>query len=236
MTSLEPKTPHSADQDIPDTQVIAVSSPAPVFVDSTGRRRKVLRGLAYAFGALCVLYGALVSVSLAGGPVSSRAVLPLPDLQDKDNEVVQAKPRPIPTPAVTSAPRPQFVAEALRRPTRTRDNRADAFRPRTASPSPIRSPRPLWRMPAPRISTSAKPVESAATRANPSTPAPGSPATSSSAPAPEPPAEVPPAPPVPSQSTGTGGGIGGGDTDADGGGSGTEQTTPPAGQLLAGTA
>src|SRR3712207_1200941 len=99
-----------------ETEVIVVSTPAPVFVDSTGRRRRVLRRLAYGFGALCMLYGGLVSVSLAGGPVSSSAVLPLPDLHgDPDEQVAEDRPVPSVAPAVTPTPRSMFVTEALPR-------------------------------------------------------------------------------------------------------------------------
>jgi hypothetical protein len=63
----------------PQTNLIA---PAPVFVDAEGRRARLLRRLAYAFGALVLVYGGLISVSLAGGPVRSSAVLPLPLLED----------------------------------------------------------------------------------------------------------------------------------------------------------
>ena len=139
MTSQEPKTPQFVDHDIPDTEVIVVSAPAPVFVDSTGRRRKVFRRLAYAFGALCMLYGGLVSVSLAGGPVSSSAVLPLPDLHGDDDEIVEARPSPTPIPTVTTAPQTRFLTEALRRPVSDRD-RADDRRSTGRDPGPHADP------------------------------------------------------------------------------------------------
>ena len=50
MTSQEPSNPISADAEILDTEVIVVAQPSPVFVDSTGRRRRVLRRVAYGFG------------------------------------------------------------------------------------------------------------------------------------------------------------------------------------------
>src|SRR5688500_18563203 len=98
---------------MPDTEVIVLAHPSPVFVDATGRRRRMLRKVAYGFGALCMIYGGLVSVSLAGGPVSSSAVLPLPDRADNDEErAVVARPRPTPTPVVTR-PATQPVLEAF---------------------------------------------------------------------------------------------------------------------------
>ena len=45
MTSQEPHTEHIADQNDPDTDVIMVAQPAPVFVDSTGRRRRLENGV-----------------------------------------------------------------------------------------------------------------------------------------------------------------------------------------------
>jgi hypothetical protein len=96
VTSQEPRTPFSANADeMHETEVIVVSTPAPVFVDSARRRRRVLRRLTYGFGALCMLDGDLVSVSLAGGPVSSGAVLPLPDLHGEPDKPV-AENRPVP--------------------------------------------------------------------------------------------------------------------------------------------
>src|SRR3954468_18980125 len=100
----EPNNPPFADVEIPDTQVIDVAPPSPVFVDSTGRRRRLLRRVAYGFGALCMVYGGLISVSLAGGPVSSSGVRPLPGLADDsgdEEEVVLARPSPTPIPATT---------------------------------------------------------------------------------------------------------------------------------------
>jgi len=201
VTSQEPRTPHSADRDIPDTEVIVVSSPAPVFVDSTGRRRRLLRRLSYAFGGLCVLYGGLVSVSLAGGPVSSNAVLPLPDLRDDDQEAAGPKPAPIPAPSVSAQPPGQFITESLRRRSAPADlNRVAEPRPPAPTPPPVKTPT--------TAPTSAKPVESATV---PSDPTPASPAPSATTPVPDlptkvPPIVVPPAPPASPSSGGTGGG------------------------------
>ena len=116
MTLQEPQNPPIADVDMPDTEVIVVAHPSPVFVDSTGRRRRMLRRVAYGFGALCMVYGGLVSVSLAGGPVSSSAVLPLPDLADGQDEedLVVARPSPTPEPVVT-ATSAQPILEVLPR-------------------------------------------------------------------------------------------------------------------------
>ncbi len=87
-----------------------VAQPAPVFVDSTGRRRRLLRRFAYGFTAFCMMYGGLISLSLAGGPVSPSAVLPLPGLVDGGEPPTgNALPRPEP---VVTAPKSVLVNEA----------------------------------------------------------------------------------------------------------------------------
>jgi len=188
VTSQEPITPHFVDRDIPDTEVFVVSSPAPVFVDSTGRRRRVLRRLAYVFGGLCMVYGGLVSVSLAGGPVSSSAVLPLPDLRGNDDAAADAKPTPIPAPSTSAAPQSRFITESLRRPVSVvRDERPRAPRPQVATPSRTPTPRPTTKSPTPKPTP--RPVESTATVPDDQPPESQSPTTEPSAPAPEPPVD-----------------------------------------------
>jgi hypothetical protein len=220
VTSQEPQTSFSANVDeMHETEVIVVSTPAPVFVDSTGRRRRVLRRLAYGFGALCMLYGGLVSVSLAGGPISSSAVLPLPDLHGRpDEQVAEKRPAPSPATTVTSTPGPMFVTEALpRRPvSATSTLRPEVRRPPagTARPAPAATP---TRRPAQRpVSTTTKPVESTTTPTTSPSPSPS--ATTGET---DPPGKVPPAPPAPP----TGGTGGGG---ADNGGSDEPVKAPPA--------
>jgi hypothetical protein len=170
VTSQEPKTPHNVDPHFQDTEVIAVPEPAPVFVDSTGRRSRVLRGVALAFGALLVAYGGLVSVSLAGGPVSSSAVLPFPvfDEDEADEEPARQPARtPQPTPSATTA-RP-VVESTHRNPAGSRPSTSAA--PRTSAKA-TKSPSP-----SPSSSRSAgpvtKPVESASVSQQPE-PGPGS--------------------------------------------------------------
>jgi hypothetical protein len=234
VTSQEPRTPHSVDHDIPDTEVIVVSSPAPVFVDSTGRRRRLLRRLSYAFGALCMVYGGLVSVSLAGGPVSSEAVLPLPDLRNDDAEdAAGPRPAPIPTPAASTRPPDLFVSEALPR----RAAPADLTRIAEPRPPAVPTPTPVpAKTPASTSPTTAKPVESTT---NPGTPAPTTPVPSPTTLLPEPPINVPPAPPappvppVPSAPPSSGGTAGGGrvpedDDDTVAADESTPQATAPA--------
>ena len=197
MTSQKPGTPHSVDSDSPDTEVIAVSSPASVFVDSTGRRRRLLRRLSYVFGGLCIVYGGLVSVSLAGGPVSSSAVLPLPDLRHDDTEEAAAGPRPAPIPVPSASTRPleSYVADVVPR------RRATANVTRIAAPRPP-APRASVKPSASPAPSSAKPVESTT---KPGTVAPSATTTVPQLPT-KTPVVVPPAPPVPQSSTGGSGG------------------------------
>jgi hypothetical protein len=199
VTLQEPQKPSIADIDMPDTEVIVLAHPSPVFVDSTGRRRRMLRKVAYGFGALCMIYGGLVSVSLAGGPVSSSAVLPLPDRADDNQEegAVVARPHPKPKPVATPvATRP--VLEAF--PTRvvvpaTRPREARAVTPRRTTTTTRPSPKPSAKPSA----TSAKPVESVT-----KPPAPTSSAAPTGSSAPPPP--VAPKPTVPPNGGGQGGG------------------------------
>ncbi|NUT51190.1 MAG: hypothetical protein HOV94_28380 [Saccharothrix sp.] len=52
---------------------------SPVFVDPSGRRRRVLR-IVIGVAVVCVLaYLTLLAVALAGGPVNRSSLLPLPD-------------------------------------------------------------------------------------------------------------------------------------------------------------
>src|SRR5262249_26565236 len=51
---------------------------APVFVDTTGRRRRAIRNTAFAFLALIAAYGVAVALSFLGGPVPPNALLPIP--------------------------------------------------------------------------------------------------------------------------------------------------------------
>lgn len=218
MTSQEPQTPIPVDAAaILDTEVIAVAQPSPVFVDSTGRRRRVLRRVAYGFGALCMLYGGLVSVSLAGGPVSSSAVLPLPELADGDRgEAVVARPTPTPEP-ITATPSRRPVLEVLpRRNAPVTGHTAESGTVRrstnpTTRPERSAAPEPTTKKPATKPTTP-RPAESGTTK--PTSPAPTKPTTD------DPATPIPPAPPA---TGGEGGGTGtpiSTDDDATGSGSG----------------
>jgi hypothetical protein len=207
VTSQEPENPHPAELDIPDTEVISIAVPAPVFVDSTGRRGRLWRRLAYAFGGLVMLYGGLICVSLAGGPVRSSAVLPLPGLAPQEDDD-RPPPRPSPTPAPTPSHAPTTTANRAAAPPRLESTRISAKAPTPsgsakASVRPRRTPaRPspttkATTKPKP-VATTSRPVESTTTQP------PTTPATT-------PPDTTPPTTPVAPVPPGNGG-QGGGET------------------------
>jgi hypothetical protein len=205
VTLQEPTNQPSVDLDGPDTQVmIAPSLPSPVFVDSTGRRSRLLRRFAYGFVVVCMVYGGLVSVSLAGGPVSTNAILPLiPDSAGSGADNL-AKPSPIPEPSTKSpaaTPKATVVDAQPPRlgPTHTLER---AVVPKSPTPTPKKTTKAPKTTP-PTTKPTSRPVESATTTPPTSTP-PTTPPTSaptSKAAAPKPPAAT---------ATGTGG-VGGGE-------------------------
>jgi hypothetical protein len=219
VTSQEQKAAQSVDHDIPDTEVIVVSAPSPVFVDSTGRRRRLLRRLSYAFGGLCLLYGGLVSVSLAGGPVSSSAILPLPDLGT--DATAEARPSPIPLPTI-AAPKARAIIEALPRHDlpAAGNNRFGATRPVATPTAPRATGKPATPKP---TATSSRPVESTATPTPSASPSTSGSPTPSTSPTSGPTRQPPPVPPE----TGTGSGSGGSTPGGSGGAS--AMPAPPAG-------
>jgi hypothetical protein len=211
VTSQETHTQHIVDPDVPDTEVILVAQPAPVFVDSTGRRRRLLRRLAYGFGAFCMVYGGLISLSLAGGPVSPNAVMPFPDLIDGGQPTV-GEPRPTPAPIVT-APDSVLVNEATPR----RGGEAGSWNVPVPTRRPATRPHPAvepgTQQVVPKPTRQTKPTEVAPTPTRVPTPGP----TGSVTPTPE---------PTPTVSLDSSGGAGGGgSSDGDGGEGGGDSTT-----------
>ena len=191
MTSQEPENPPFIDGDIPVTEAIVVAPPAPVFVDTTGRRSRLLRRIAYGFGAVVMLYGGLICVSLVGGPVPSSAVLPLPGLEpagDADDKPAHPSPAPIPTP--TPSATPVFVADAL--PHRaTSAARLESAKVTSAATRPAAKPtatkKPTAATATPKATpTTSRPVESTTVPTTPATTAPTTPATIPAAPSPPP--------------------------------------------------
>jgi len=90
----------------------------PVFLDTSGRRRRWLRVAGFGVAGACGMYTAVVAVSLMGGPVSPDSVLPLPEHGTAAKRADPAPTRSAPTAPGTAPTR------GLRRP-----------RP-TASPAP----------------------------------------------------------------------------------------------------
>ncbi|MTD52876.1 hypothetical protein GKO32_02645, partial [Amycolatopsis sp. RM579] len=66
----------SVELDTADT--VEFSAVDPVFVDPSGRRRKVLRRVVAGACALVGLYVAVLTAALLGAPIPSSALLPLP--------------------------------------------------------------------------------------------------------------------------------------------------------------
>lgn len=206
MTTLEPETPPFIG-DIPVTEVISVAPGAPVFVDTTGRRSRLLRRLAYGFGALVMLYGGLISVSLVGGPVPSSAVLPLPGLEPAkdagDKKPAQPGPTPAPTPSLS--PTPVFAVNALPR-SSTPAARLELGKVTSAGPLPVTKPTATKKPAATTTTTAApkpspttsRPVESTTVPTTPATTAPTTPAATPIAPG------LPPVPPAGGQGGGAG--------------------------------
>ncbi|MFY1588768.1 hypothetical protein ACN267_30230 [Micromonospora sp. WMMD734] len=83
--------------DDPTALIAAVPPPVPVFVDPSGRRHSRLRWLAYALGAVVLIYSGLVGVSFAGG-IAPHSVLPFVD------EVAQPERSAPPTRTATTIP------------------------------------------------------------------------------------------------------------------------------------
>jgi len=78
-------------------------SDRPVFVDPSGRRRKVMR---IAMGAVAVgvlAYLVLLVVALAGGPVNPTTLLPIPEAAEP--AVITTTDAPASSPEATSLPR-----------------------------------------------------------------------------------------------------------------------------------
>ena len=192
VTVQEQITSPPANRDIPDTEVLAVEPPSPVFVDTTGRRRRLLRRIAYGFVVVCMLYGGLICVSLAGGPVSSSAILPLPALDGSGGDTPDARPAPAPTPVAGSSPTRAVVEAMPRRRSAFATNAEISPKPSATPNRPVPTPTPAP-TPSPRATT-ARPIESSTT-----TPAPSASASTgtSTPPSPSDPPTTPASPVAP---------------------------------------
>lgn len=83
-------------------------SDRPVFVDPSGRRRKVLRIAIGTVAVGVVAYLVLLVVALAGGPVKPTTLLPIPEAAEP--VVTTTTDEPAPSPEATSLPRNETVA------------------------------------------------------------------------------------------------------------------------------
>jgi hypothetical protein len=85
-------------------------SDRPVFVDPSGRRRKVLRIAIGTAAAGVVAYLVLLVIALAGGPVSPTTLLPIPEAAEP--AVTTTTDAPASSPEATSLPRNETIAES----------------------------------------------------------------------------------------------------------------------------
>jgi hypothetical protein len=148
----------------------------PVFVDTSGRRRRRVRLLCYAFGVVCLAYSGLVAVSLAVGPVAPEGNSAFPALADGPRHV---SPRPTPSARPTKAAIAAQPVTALEEPART---------PPVPTPAPILTTRPPTPTPSrapsssPPVSPSPTPSASESPTAQPSSSPTPSPTRSAPAP------------------------------------------------------
>ncbi|MDX6330873.1 MAG: hypothetical protein QOI83_3256, partial [Streptomycetaceae bacterium] len=95
----------------------------PVFVDSTGRRAKILRRAGLAFAAACACYTGALALSLTGAtPIAPRTLLPLPgvpasvpDAESAAGVADTAADVPVGAPAQGQSQLPFFPTPALPR-------------------------------------------------------------------------------------------------------------------------
>ncbi|WP_340561168.1 hypothetical protein [Streptomyces sp. GSL17-111] len=155
---------------------------SPVFVDSSGRRRRTLRRVGWLLGIACACYAVVLGVSLAGGNASA-PWLPISGQNDTGSDKIvipdDAEPEESPTPAAS-----EQVA------TEPRETAADPVVP--AEPAPPADPepaRPSDRTPVPpeaEDDAEPEPAESPEPETQPGTPADEDPPPDDEAPQEEP--------------------------------------------------
>jgi cytoskeletal protein RodZ len=84
-------------------------SDRPVFVDPSGRRRKVLRIAIGTVAVGVVAYLVLLVVALAGGPVKPSTLLPIPEAAEP--VVITTTDAPASSPEATSLPRNETITQ-----------------------------------------------------------------------------------------------------------------------------
>ena len=91
-------------------------SDRPVFVDPSGRRRKVMRIAVGTFAVGALAYLVLLVVALAGGPVNPTTLLPIPKAAEP--AVTTTSDTPSSSPEATSLPRNETTAPRVTTTTR----------------------------------------------------------------------------------------------------------------------
>jgi hypothetical protein len=138
-----PASPHQPDEPASNTATDIILIPGdlerPVFVDTSGRRRRRLRLFCYGFGVVCLAYSGLVGMSLAGGPVAPEGDSAFPALADGPRQASPTRTAPASRPAPVIVAQPWAPPEE---PVRTPPVPTPAptlivtTRPPTAPPSP----------------------------------------------------------------------------------------------------
>lgn len=80
--------------DLADDGAAAAATEPPVFVDATGRRRKILRRVAIGGGVLTIGYVAVLIAALLGAPVPSPLLIPIAPLGPQPTDVATTPPNP----------------------------------------------------------------------------------------------------------------------------------------------
>ncbi|MFF3558480.1 hypothetical protein ACFYXS_00305 [Streptomyces sp. NPDC002574] len=125
--------------DDPETELISL--PGPVFVDSSGRRARVVRRAGWAIGAACSLYTAALVLSLSGAtPIAPKTLLPLPGVPSTaPDDAGSSGTGEVDVPADQAAP--PATAGLFRAGTDPAPSPSGGARPHaTTSPSPRTSP------------------------------------------------------------------------------------------------
>ncbi|MEU4673389.1 hypothetical protein AB0F91_36905 [Amycolatopsis sp. NPDC023774] len=87
--------------DLADDGAAAAATQPPVFVDATGRRRKIFRRVAISGGVLTIGYVAVLVAALLGAPVPSPLLIPLAPLGPQPTDVATTPPDPPDQPTAT---------------------------------------------------------------------------------------------------------------------------------------
>ncbi|GAA3393668.1 hypothetical protein GCM10020369_60130 [Cryptosporangium minutisporangium] len=177
-------------------EIVAV----PVFVDSTGKRKRRFRTLGFVAGGVGVAYAAMLGLSFAGGPIAPNSLLPVPGM-------------PTAAPLANTEPESSMSAVSDEEIAREdggdggdgEDRIASTSTPRpgaTVTPKPGQpTPKPSATKPTtkpPAVKPTTKPPAATPTTKPPVNPPPSNPPPSNPPPSNPPPSNPPPADPPPS--------------------------------------